>query len=415
MPYRLGKGGKCGDTGWGVYKRDTGELVACHTTRRLAAAQFRLLEMITHEETKAATLKAWMVKYSEDQARDDHGRFGSGGGSSDPYQQMHNISREIDKSSEKIRNLDSRQMHGVYGSLISSRLLAGNWQGARQVAREGLARSRSETGTAGKLSSLYEKAIAIADEQIASGKSAKYSEDQERDDHGRFGSGGGDSFRRNREADIASHEVSTLVPGGGTIRDENIHDSLMDVQGGYIESLSKDQLQAVADYQSEIVYSEINDGLRQGTDLSPERADTVAALDKIIGSSELDQITLYRGIVDSDGRFENIFAGDTLKEPGYSSTSPNPLVAESFSENQNADGDPVVLVISAAAGQPGIAADLCTERLTGANLLAPDEMMNELAGWTRMNEVILPRDLTMNVNSVKVADNIKYVNVSIGK
>jgi len=83
MPYRLGKGGKCGDTGWGVYKRDTGELVACHTTRRLAAAQFRLLEMITHEETKAATLKAWTVKYSEEQARDDHGRFGSGGGGSD--------------------------------------------------------------------------------------------------------------------------------------------------------------------------------------------------------------------------------------------------------------------------------------------------------------------------------------------
>ena len=49
MPYRLGKGGKCGDTGWGVYKRDTGELVACHNTRRLAAAQFRLLEMITHD------------------------------------------------------------------------------------------------------------------------------------------------------------------------------------------------------------------------------------------------------------------------------------------------------------------------------------------------------------------------------
>jgi len=53
MPYKIRKGGKCGVNGFGVYKADTGELVACHKTEKLAKAQFRLLEMMAHRDGKS--------------------------------------------------------------------------------------------------------------------------------------------------------------------------------------------------------------------------------------------------------------------------------------------------------------------------------------------------------------------------
>jgi hypothetical protein len=52
MPYEIRKGSECGATEFGVYKRDTGELVACHKTEKLAQSQFRLLEMMAHNEKK---------------------------------------------------------------------------------------------------------------------------------------------------------------------------------------------------------------------------------------------------------------------------------------------------------------------------------------------------------------------------
>jgi hypothetical protein len=181
MPYRLGKGGKCGDTGWGVYKRDTGELVACHTTRRLAAAQFRLLEMITHEETKAATLKAWTVKYSEDQPRDDHGRFGSGGN-------LAELSGAVDKALRDAYFASHTNTGSVIqinkGKVDRSKNLSLILDRAMH-AENAASMNAQNPPVAAAWNALSEYAYAKYDE-ISKGKSFKYSEDQPRDGSGQL-------------------------------------------------------------------------------------------------------------------------------------------------------------------------------------------------------------------------------------
>jgi hypothetical protein len=232
--------------------------------------------------------------------------------------------------------------------------------------------------------------------------------------HGNRDGAGGDSGTRDREKDLESPDVTTRVNGKGTARDEKIRDRLFEAQAPYIESLGRDKLKAVGEYQSEVVYTQINDGLRSGTPLDPEYQQVVDTLDEVIAGASLDEPTvLYRGITDPDGRFADIQPGDEVIEPGYSSTSPNPLVAEAFADSPDREGSAVVLSIAVTADQPAIAADLATERLSGDDLLQTDEMQAELTGWWRMNEVILPRGTTFAVKSVKVIDTIKYVEMEI--
>jgi hypothetical protein len=238
--------------------------------------------------------------------------------------------------------------------------------------------------------------------------------DHDQDDHGNRDGAGGDSGTRDREKDLESPDVTTRVEGKGTARDEKIRDRLFEAQAPYIESLGRDKLKAVGEYQSEVVYTQINDGLRSGAPLDPEYQQVVDTLDEVIAGASLDEPTvLYRGITDPDGRFADIQPGDQVVEPGYSSTSPNPLVAEAFADSPDRGGSAVVLSIAVTADQPALAADLATERLSGDDLLQTDEMQAELTGWWRMNEVILPRGTTFAVKSVKVIDTIKYVEMEI--
>ena len=238
--------------------------------------------------------------------------------------------------------------------------------------------------------------------------------DHDQGDHGnRDGAGEGESGTRDRERDLESTDVTTRVEGKGTVRDEKIRDRLFEAQAPYIESLGRDKLKAVGEYQSEVVYQQINDSLRDGTPLDAEYQNVVDTLDGVIAGASLDEPTvLYRGITDPDGRFADIQPGDQVVEPGYSSTSPNPLVAEAFADSPDRSGTPVVLSIAVTADQPALAADLATERLSGQDLLQPDDMQAELTGWWRMNEVILPRGTTFAVKSVKPGYSVKSVGES---
>lgn len=240
--------------------------------------------------------------------------------------------------------------------------------------------------------------------------------DHDQGDHGnRDGAGEGESGTRDREKDLESTDVTTRVEGRGTVRDERIRDRLIKGQGEYVYKLTAKEVRAVSAYQSEVVYSNVNDGLRNGTELSPYDQNVVDTLDQVIASTSLGEPTvLYRGITDPDGRFADIQPGDQVVEPGYSSTSPNPLVAEAFADSPDREGTPVVLSIAVTADQPAIAADLATERIMGEDLLQPDPDLAEMTGWWRMNEVILPRGTTFVVKSVKVVDGIKYVEMEVG-
>ena len=199
----------------------------------------------------------------------------------------------------------------------------------------------------------------------------------------------------------------------GAGQDEEIYASLKTEQSAYINTLTQEQLKSVAGYQAEGTYDEVNDYLRgKSTKISPENKKLIKTLDKVIDGTSLEyNTTLYRGVSDDTGDFLNLKIGDTIKELGYSSTSPNPAVAEAFANSTVIEGKPVVLEIDLPYGHPGIAADVASNRLFGYDVVQDDEMMIDITGFTRLNEVTLPRNMTFEVTEIIDKENARYVKV----
>jgi len=225
-----------------------------------------------------------------------------------------------------------------------------------------------------------------------------------------------------------THDQSTHNPhkggrSGGAVRtftagqDEEIHAAMKEEQGAYIDTLSKEQLDSVAGYQSEGTYEDVNGYLRgEKGPISPEDKAIIGTLDGVIAGSGMQyNTTVYRGVVDTDGQFKELKVGDTILEKGFSSTSPNPAVAEVFANSTNIDGQPVVLEIDVPFGQPALASDVASFKLFGYDIIQDDPMMIEMLGFTRLNEVTLPRGLTMEVVKVTDKANARYVKVKINK
>lgn len=198
--------------------------------------------------------------------------------------------------------------------------------------------------------------------------------------------------------------------------DDKIFAELKEDQERFMkESLSMAELKAVADYQLEGVYDVINPALRSGN-LPPEHERTVRLLDSSLEKSSLTFHTkVYRGISDDTGAFDEIKVGDVIRDKGYVSTSPNPAVAEAFANSTVIQGKPVVLEIDIPRGQPAIAADLATTIMTRKEPIQDDPFFVEISGFTRLNEIVLPRRLKMTVKEVRNEENAKYVKVEITK
>jgi len=237
------------------------------------------------------------------------------------------------------------------------------------------------------------------------------------------------------EEDVAkhgSHDQSSHNPhkggrgsggGEGTTRtfergqDEEIHAALKAEQGAYIETLSEEQLKSVAGYQAEGTYEDVNGFLRgEKGPIAPEDEAIIETLDGVIeGAGFQYNTTVYRGISDTDGQFRELKVGDVILEKGYSSTSPNPAVAEAFANSTVIQGQPVVLEIDVPFGQPALASDVASSKLFGYDIIQDDPMMVEITGFSRLNEVTLPRGLSMKVTEVRDTENARYVKVKITK
>ena len=199
-------------------------------------------------------------------------------------------------------------------------------------------------------------------------------------------------------------------------QDEEIHAALTQEQGAYIDSLTKEQMESVAGYQAEGTYDEVNDYLRgKSTRISKENKELIKTFDEVIDGASLEyNTTVYRGVADDTGQFMDLKIGDRITEKGYSSTSPNPAVAEAFANSTVIEnGRPVVLEIDVPFGQPAIASDVASTRLFGRDLVQDDEMMIEITGFTRLNEITLPRDMTFEVTEIIDKENARYVKVRI--
>jgi SPP1 gp7 family putative phage head morphogenesis protein len=199
-------------------------------------------------------------------------------------------------------------------------------------------------------------------------------------------------------------------------QDEEIYAALKQDQGAYIDNLTQKQLKAVAGYQSEGTYDVVNDYLRgKRKTITAADKDLLKTLDEVIDNASFDyNMTLYRGIADDTGDFTKLKIGDQIVEKGYSSTSPNPAVAEAFANSTVIEGGkPVVLSIELPYGHPALASDVASNRLFGMDMVEEDEMMIEITGFTRLNEVTLPRNTTFEVTEVLDKENARYVKVRI--
>jgi hypothetical protein len=181
--------------------------------------------------------------------------------------------------------------------------------------------------------------------------------------------------------------------------------------------LTPKQLKSVAGYQAEGTYDEVNDYLRgKSTRISVENKELIKTLDEVIDGSSLQyNTTVYRGVADDTGAVMDLKIGDRIIEKGYSITSPNPAVAEAFANSTVIEGKPVVLEIDLPYGQPAIAADVASNRLFGYDVIQEDEMMIEITGFKRLNEVTLPRNMTFQVTEIIDKVNARYVRVRIVK
>lgn len=200
-------------------------------------------------------------------------------------------------------------------------------------------------------------------------------------------------------------------------QDNEIHAALKEDQDAYVETLSEEQMKSVAGYQAEGTYEDINSFLRGGkSSISAEDEAIIGTLDGVIAGAGFQyNTTVYRGVSDTDGRFTQLKVGDTILENGYSSTSPNPAVAEAFANSTVIEGKPVVLEIDVPFGQPALASDVVSSKLFGYDIIQEDPMMVEIAGFTRLNEVTLPRGLKMEVTNVVDKENARYVKVKINR
>jgi GNAT superfamily N-acetyltransferase len=200
-------------------------------------------------------------------------------------------------------------------------------------------------------------------------------------------------------------------------QDEQIHAALKDEQGAYINTLSEEQLKSVAGYQAEGTYEDVNGFLRgEKGPIAPADEAIIGTLDGVIeGAGFQYNTTVYRGVSDTDGQFRDLKVGDVIIEKGFSSTSPNPAVAEAFANSSVIQGQPVVLEIDVPFGQPALASDVASMKLFGYDIIQDDPMIVEITGFTRLNEVTLPRGLNMEVIKVTDKENARYVKVKINK
>lgn len=114
--------------------------------------------------------------------------------------------------------------------------------------------------------------------------------------------------------------------------------------------LSSAEIKAVEDYVNNDLAGEINFSLREKDGAYDETAD---ALRSAINKGALkENKTLYRGLVDYDGTYSDLNAGDYIGSSSFLSTSVDPKVAGNFLDSSAKKN--VVLKIEAAKGTQAI-------------------------------------------------------------
>jgi len=190
-------------------------------------------------------------------------------------------------------------------------------------------------------------------------KKLNYSDDQPRDERGRFGEGGsggkgkgGGSKGKDADNDFSKLSVKKdsrgKIKGAGSLRElseeQTFYGSDYDTNKG--SPFSKQQVYALESYgQGGAGY--INGDLRKGKDNSD--ADTInlafKSAPKLSG-----EVELYRGGSFDKATIKSFKEGSVIQDKGFLSTTYNPETAESFTKYGSRDKEPVVFTVRARKG-----------------------------------------------------------------
>lgn len=219
----------------------------------------------------------------------------------------------------------------------------------------------------------------------------EFNPDQPRDDHGMWTSDGG-----------GGSDTKVALSGRSfTGAQEEQARAFTQKAQVFNPPLTQDQMAAVAQYQSDY-FEIVNPLLRSGATPSPNIAVDIHNTDAAIAASSFKEgFIAYRGLGDDTGQFAALKVGDTFTDKAYSSTSLNPMISEVFAAQPSMFGEgapPTMLQIQVPAGYPAIASDLISEKLFGPDISRiSDQVVVDVTGATRMNEITLPRNTTYEV------------------
>lgn len=221
----------------------------------------------------------------------------------------------------------------------------------------------------------------------------KYAVGQPRNRLGQFastdGGGGGNSpFIRNYD--------------GETIPDEQpMVDYAIKEQGEYGTYLASDPAmsKSITNYMTEGYYDVLNAKLRNNEDLTEEEQQDAENLfmasmhEEAVFSTDA---TLWRGVQDTNGTFEQLKVGQTFADNAIVSTSMNPLVADSFASKYAGEGDGYLMKINLPKGMHGLALE---SSLKGFAVFGDTD--KEMYGFSVLNEVLLPSGTVFKVESIE--------------
>jgi len=234
----------------------------------------------------------------------------------------------------------------------------------------------------------------------ATADATKGSEDQPRDENGRWTNGFATDWDSHSNTE---KQFATLA------EDQKEYAAYIASNDAYIN--------AITNYASDFDYQELNDNLRADGELNPNQQDIFDNLQELLLSEDATfsrPLTLFRGMYDLNGEFDNVKVGDILTDQGFVSTTTDPSIAMTFANNLYSEqNDAVEMKIELPVGANGIALDSVVEQRFGQGAA---QHTDEDGKTSYINEVLLPAGTQFEVTAVGVKDErsgVRRVDVKV--
>lgn len=246
------------------------------------------------------------------------------------------------------------------------------------------------------------EAIQNEDDESPADRSVRFSEDQPRDDDGKFGSGDGGGSSKDDDSPTDDDELQEMMDNytGSEEYASEAENIMSKDQKEYSEGLSETEFEAVKDYTG-LGYQDVNKALRGAPpppltgDLLAENLERANMINKaILSSPAIDEpVTVFRGVNAKGSEFYDLAVGDVYQDSGVVSTSFSKSIATGFGGSASGE-EKVLLQIDVKKG---------SQALIGSNFSTHNEY-----------ELMLPSNTQFKVTDVRQEGDTRIVVVSAG-